>query len=245
MLGLSKVVFRANVVISGMDVDDITEADPVATVTFDGPAEGRQMARFAGMCVVAMLRATRKTPGMTEPFARQGWIVCDELVQLPPEDDYADFSIAAGVRPDDVAEAVEYEMLMQDIRGGLSMERMLTIAFPRVGIGEKRKGKKVRFRAELHEARGGAWVRLRSRNAMTSAEGILCMLEQIAHEQPREVTERTAAVCKRLFEIHGTSVGKDVALSFGQASAMYRLASELSEADNPSTFAASLATEPE
>lgn len=88
MLGLSKVVFRANVVISGMDVDDITEADPVATVTFDGPAEGRQMARFAGMCVVAMLRATRKTPGMTEPFARQGWIVCDELVQLPPEDDY-------------------------------------------------------------------------------------------------------------------------------------------------------------
>lgn len=236
MRGFSKVVCRAKVVISGMDVKDITEIDPVATVTIDAPGDGRQLARFAGMCVVAMLRATRKTPEMTEPFAKQGWIVCAELAEPSTEADLTDFSIAAGVRPEDVAEVVESEMLMADAMGRkLSMETMLTIAFPRVGADEQRKGKKVRFRAELHEARKGAWVRLRSRNAMNSAEGILCMLEQIAHEQPREVAERVAKVCQRVFEIHAEGVGKATPLSFKQATAMYRLVSELSQAGDPLT----------
>jgi hypothetical protein len=59
-------------------------------------------------------------------------------------------------------------------------------------------------------------VRLRSRNAMISAEGILCMLEQIAHEQPREVTERVAMVCQRLFEIHAEAIGRATPLNFSK-----------------------------
>ncbi len=224
-----------------MDVNDITEADPIARVTIDAPGGGQQLARFAGMCVVAMLRATRKTVELTEPFAKQGWIVAAELVAAPPEIDLAEFSIAEGVRPDDVAEVVEHEMLMEEVTGKLSTETMLTIAFPKVGSGESRKGKKRRFRAELHEGRrGGAWVRLRSRNAMISAEGILCMLEQIAHEQPRDVAERVAKVCQRLFEVHEELVGKATPLSFSQATEMYRLAGELSKANDPLTATLSL-----
>ena len=94
------------------------------------------------MCVVAMLRATHKTPEMTEPFASQGWIVAAELVAAPPDADLADFSIAEGVRPEDAAELVEQEVLMAEVTGKkLSVETMLTIAFPRVGSGELRKGK--------------------------------------------------------------------------------------------------------
>jgi hypothetical protein len=138
--GLSKTVCRAEVIISGMDVDDIADADPVATVMIDAPGDGQQLARFAGMCVVAILRATRKTVELTEPFAKQGWIVASELVAVPSEIDLADFSIAEGVRPLNVAEMVEREMLMEEVTGKLSAETMLTIAFPRVGSGESRRG---------------------------------------------------------------------------------------------------------
>ena len=68
---------------------------------------------------------------------------------------------------------------------------------------------------------------------MISAEGILCMLEQIAHKQPREVAERVAKVCQRVFEIHAEGVGKATPLSFEQTTAMYRLAGELSRARDP------------
>lgn len=164
-----------------------------------------------------------------------------ELLETPDGSDLSDFSIAFGVRPEDVVEAVEYEMAMQEVTGQLSVETMLTIAFPRVGTGETRKGKKRRFRAELHEARkGDAWVRLRSRNAMISAEGILCMLEQIAREQPRETTERVAKVCQRLFEIHDEHCGKGRPLGFREATEMYRMAGELSQADDPLTASVSL-----
>lgn len=225
-----------------MDVDDITKADPIARVTIDASGGGQQLARFVGMCVVAMLRATRKTPEMTEPFAKQGWIAAVELAAAPPEVDLADFSIAEGVRPEDVAELVEYEVMVTEATGKrLSTETMLTIAFPRV-TGERSKGgKSRRFRAELQEGRrGGPWVRLRSRNAMISAEGVLCMLEQIAHEQPREVAERAAKVCQRLFEVHEEMVGKATPLSFSQATEMYRLAGELSKANDPLTATVSL-----
>jgi hypothetical protein len=76
----SKVSSRAQVVLSGFDVRDILEADPVARVTIDAPTDAKDLARFVGMCVVAMLRDTVHTREMTHPFAKYGWIVSDELV---------------------------------------------------------------------------------------------------------------------------------------------------------------------
>ena len=63
-----------------------------------------------------------------------------------------------------------------------------------------------------------------SRNATIAADGVLCMLEQVAHEQPREVTQHVAAVCMRLFEIHREGSGGDTPLTFDQATVMYRVA---------------------
>ena len=142
---------RAEVVLSGFDVRDITKADPVAMVTIDAPDDARALARFLGMCVVAMLRDTVHTPEMTKPFAMHGWIVCAELANPPVDADLHEFSIANGVRPEDVVGVLEHEMTMAETTGKeLSMETMLTIKFPRVG-GKLRRGKKRRLRAKLHE----------------------------------------------------------------------------------------------
>ena len=113
-------------VLSGFDVKDITEADPVAIVTFDAQGGHRELARFVGMCVVAMLRIAVHTPGMTEPFATLGSEVSGELAEPPDDADLTEFSIAAGVRPDDVAGTLEHEAFMAEINGGEpSMDTML------------------------------------------------------------------------------------------------------------------------
>lgn len=168
---------RAEVVLSGFDVRDITKADPVAIVTIDVPGDGRELSRFVGMCVVAMLRNATHMPEITQPFAKHGWIVSAELAEPPADADLRDFSIAAGVRPDDVVGLLEYEMEMAEATGEkLSTETMMTIKFPRVG-GELRRGKKRRLRAKLHEGKA-PFMALHSRNAMIAADGVLCMLEQ-------------------------------------------------------------------
>jgi hypothetical protein len=125
-----------------MDVDDITEADPVATVRIDAADDERQLARFAGMCVVAMLRATRKAEEFTEPFATVGSTTCKDLLNRVAVPDPTQYSIAEGWRPEDVTAVVGHEMFMaEEGTGNLSVETMLTIAFPRVDSGESRKGK--------------------------------------------------------------------------------------------------------
>jgi hypothetical protein len=231
----SKVACRAQVVLSGFDVRDITKADPVATVKFHAPNDRKELARFLGMCVVAMLRNAVHTPEITEPFAKHGWIVSAELAEAPPDADLTEFSIANAVRPEDVVGLLEYEWSMAEATGTEpSTETMMTIKFPRVG-GEPRRGKKRRLRAALHEGRA-PFVALHSRNAMIAADGVLCMMEQIAHDQPREVTQHVAAVCKRLFETHRNLIGESTPLEFGQATTMYRMAEMLAQADDPSTL---------
>lgn len=205
----SKGGCRAQVILSGFDVRDITKADPVATVRIDAPEDAKELARFVGMCVVAMLRNAVHTPDITEPFAKHGWIVSAELAEPPADADLGEFSIAAGVRPEDVVGLLEYEMSMAEITGTkLSTETMMTIKFPRV-CDERRRGKKRRLRAVLHEG-SAPFVALHSRNAMIAADGVLCMMEQIAHERPREVTQHVGAVCKRLFEIHRDLSGESI-----------------------------------
>jgi hypothetical protein len=232
----SKGGCRAQVILSGFDVRDITKADPVATVTIDAPDDAKELARFVGMCVVAMLRNAVHTPDITEPFSKHGWIVSAELAEPPADADLGEFSIAAGVRPEDVVGLLEYEMSMAEITGTkLSTETMMTIKFPRV-CDERRRGKKRRLRAVLHEG-SAPFVALHSRNAMIAADGVLCMMEQIAHERPREVTQHVGAVCKRLFEIHRDLNGESIPLDFGQATAMYRMAEALAQADDPSIVA--------
>jgi hypothetical protein len=227
---------RAQVVLAGFDVRNILEADPVASVTIEAPDDAKELARFLGMCVVAMLRNGVHTPGITEPFAKYGWIVSNELAEAPPDADLAQFSIAARVRPEDVVEFLEHEMVSADVKGRSdpSLESMLTVKFPRVS-NESRKGKKRRLRAVLHEGKK-PFVALHSRNAMIAADGVLCILEQIAHERPRDVTRHTAAVCRRLVEIHRDLSGERIPLSFDQATAMYRITEAVARADDPSTF---------
>jgi hypothetical protein len=64
----------------------------------------------------------------------------------------------------------------------------------------------------------------------------------IAHEQPREVANRVAKACQRLFEIHAESAGNRQSTPFSveQATAMYRIAGELSKAEHPLTTPVSL-----
>ena len=71
---------------------------------------------------------------------------------------------------------------------------------------------------------------------MIATDGLLCMLEQVAHEQSREVTQHVAAVCKRLFDAHRDLCGEDTPLTFDQATTMNRMAELLAQADDPSTL---------
>jgi hypothetical protein len=115
-----------------------------------------------------------------------------------------------------------------------SMDVMLNVKFPRVG-GDPQPGKRRRLRVRLHEG-NAPFVALISRNASIAADGVLCMLEQIAHDQPREVTQHVAAVCQRLFEVHRERCGEDTALAFDEATAMYRMAAMLAASEDPSTL---------
>jgi hypothetical protein len=115
-----------------------------------------------------------------------------------------------------------------------SMETLMTMKFPRVS-DESRKGKKRRLRVVLHEGKA-PFVATHSRNAMIAAHGVLCMMEQVAHEQPREVTQHVAAGCERLFDIHRDLNGVSTPLGFGQATSMSRIAEVLARADDPSSF---------
>jgi hypothetical protein len=228
----SKTKFRAEVVFAGLDVHDLREADPVATVSIDAGTDERELARLAGMCVVAMLREARLAQNWLEPFATVGEITCIDLLNRHAVPDPSRYSIAEGWRPEDTAAVLEDAI---DLGRQLSTETMFTIAFPRVGGDPAKPGKKRRFRAVLHEARGSAWVWLHSRNPVLSATGILCVIEHIAHESSTEVTEHVAQVCKRLFDLHKALCGRDVPLTRGQATSFFQLATDLSQADDPLT----------
>jgi hypothetical protein len=226
---------RAEVVLTGFDVDDITRADPVAAVTIKAPEDAQSLARFIGMSVVAMLRDATHTPAITGPFARTGLRVADALAEPTRSADLSSFSIARLVRPVDPVPLLSEEGAWMNLTGqDPSWDTIFTVKFPRVG-SDPQPGKRRRLRVKLHE-RKAPFVALRSRNAMIAADGVLCMFEQVARERPGEVTRHVAAVCKRIFEMHRDTTGEDTAPSFGDATALYRVAEMIAVADDPSAF---------
>lgn len=227
---------RAEVLLSGFDVQNILEADPVAHVTMEAPDEPQALARFMGMCVVAMLRNATHTPGITEPFADCGAEVAAQLANPPEGGEYDSFCIADALRPEDPVAAIEAEAAVAEIMGrDISMASMLTIKFPRLS-NETRPGKRRRLRVKLCEGKA-PYVALTSRNAMIAADGVLCMFEHIAHKYPGPSVQHVGAVCERIFELHEETSGSDAPLSFSEATDLYRIAELLAYSDEPSEFA--------